>query len=142
MIFMTFSFLWWLSIVKTVNVGKTTTTTTTTTTPWLVHATNTLLIEVAFIFVWRFWQKVIKQIGTELINKGKGKEERNKLHCKGKEFDVANWIYFKGYCEWIKMRSKHKIQKEKYSTKDKKILTSKLRFRGTFSEVLYFRTFR
>ena len=80
MIFMTFLFLWWLSIVKAPNVGETTTTTTR-----LVHATNTFLIEVAFIFVWRFWQKAIKQIGTELINKGKGQEERNKIHCKGKE---------------------------------------------------------
>ena len=40
------------------------------------------MVEVQFIFVWCFWQKVVEQIGTELINKGKGKEERNKIHCK------------------------------------------------------------
>ena len=51
--------------------------------------------------------------------------------------DVVNWISFKGYREWIKIKSKHKILKEKDTNKDKKILTSKLRFRGTFSEDLF-----
>ena len=46
MIFMTFSFLWWLSIVKDPNVKKNKT----------------------------------KQANE---NKGKGKEERNKIQCKG-----------------------------------------------------------
>ena len=46
MIFMTFSFLWWLSIVKAPNVKK----------------------------------KKTKQANE---NKGEGKEERNKIHCKG-----------------------------------------------------------
>ena len=45
---MTFSFLWWLSIVKAPNVKKK------KKEKRLVHATNTLLIEVAFIFVCRF----------------------------------------------------------------------------------------
>ena len=36
-----------------------------------------------------------------------------------------------------KTKNKHKILKEKYSNKDEKILTSKLRFRGTFSEDLF-----
>ena len=49
MIFMTFSFLWWLSIVKAPNVKKTK-------------------------------QNKTKQANE---NKGKGKEERNKIHCKG-----------------------------------------------------------
>ena len=47
MIFMTFSFLWWLSIVKVPNVKQ---------------------------------QNKTKQANE---NKGKGKEERNKIHCKG-----------------------------------------------------------
>ena len=46
---MTFSFLWWLSIVKAPNVKKTK-------------------------------QNKTKQANE---NKGKGKEERNKIHCKG-----------------------------------------------------------
>ena len=90
---------------------------------------------IIFFFVWRFWWKVVKQNGTELINKGKGKEERNKIHCKGKE--SGWWISFKGYCEWIKLKSKHKILKEKDINNDKKILTSKCKFRGTFSEDLF-----
>ena len=49
MIFMTLSFLWWLSIVKAPNVKKTK-------------------------------QNKTKQANE---NKGKGKEERNKIHCKG-----------------------------------------------------------
>ena len=48
------------------------------------------MVEVQFIFVWCFWQKVVEQIGTELINKGKGKEERNKIHCKERKADAAN----------------------------------------------------
>ena len=40
---MTFSFLWWLPIVKAPYVKR------------LEHGTNTLLIEVAFTFVWRLW---------------------------------------------------------------------------------------
>ena len=36
----------------------------------------------------------------------------------------------------MKIKSKHKILKEKDTNKDKKILTSKSRFRGTFSEVV------
>ena len=51
--------------------------------------------------------------------------------------EVVNWISFKCYREWIKIKSKHKILKEKNTNKDKKILTSKLRFRGTFSEDLF-----
>ena len=45
----------------------------------------------------------------------------------------------------MKKKSKHKILKEKDTNKDKKIITSKLRFRGTFSlyslQGIYFRTF-
>ena len=37
----------------------------------------------------------------------------------------------------MKIKSKHKILKEKCINKDKKILTSKLRFRGTISEDLF-----
>ena len=51
MIFMTFSFLWWLSIVKAPNVKK--------------NKTK---------------QNKTKQANE---NKGKGKGERNKIHCKG-----------------------------------------------------------
>ena len=36
----------------------------------------------------------------------------------------------------MKIKSKHKILKEKDTNKDKKILTNKSRFRGTFSEDL------
>ena len=35
------------------------------------------------------------------------------------------------------IKSKNKILKEKYTKKDKNILTSKWRFRGTFSEDLF-----
>ena len=42
---MTFSFLWWLSIVKDPNVKKRVT---------CARYEYTLLIEAAFIFVWRF----------------------------------------------------------------------------------------
>ena len=46
MIFVTLSFLWWLSIVKAaLNVKKK---------KRLAHGTNTLLIEIAFIFVLAF----------------------------------------------------------------------------------------
>ena len=37
----------------------------------------------------------------------------------------------------MKIKSKHKILKEKYTNKDKKILTTKLRFRGKLSEDLF-----
>ena len=37
----------------------------------------------------------------------------------------------------MKIKSKHKILKEKDTNKDKKILTSKLRFTATFSEDLF-----
>ena len=49
---MTFSFLWWLYIVKAPNVKKKKRKKEKE--KRLVHATNTLLIEVAFIFVCRF----------------------------------------------------------------------------------------
>ena len=51
--------------------------------------------------------------------------------------DIANWISFKRYREWINIKSKHKILKEKDTNKNKKILTSKLRFRGKLSEDLF-----
>ena len=81
-----------LSIVKAPNVKKK---------KWLAHGTNKLMVEVQFIFVWCFWQKVVEQIGTELINKGKGKEERNKIHCKERKADAANWISFKRDNSWV-----------------------------------------
>ena len=37
----------------------------------------------------------------------------------------------------MKIKPKGKILKERYTNKDKKILTSKLRFRGTFCEDLF-----
>ena len=53
---MTFSFLWWLSIVNAHNVKKKQTNKQTKEAKKtrLVHGTNTLLIEVVFIFVWAF----------------------------------------------------------------------------------------
>ena len=72
MIILTFSFLWSLA-----------------------HGTNALLIEVALFFLrLAFLVKVVKQIGTELINKGKGKEERNKIHSKGKESGCSKLNFF------------------------------------------------
>ena len=66
----------------------------------------------------------------------KGKKSEIKYTVREKKADVANWISFKVYRGWIKIKSKHKILKEKDTNKDKKILTSKSRFRGTFSEDL------
>ena len=55
---MTFSFLWWLSIVNAHNVKKKNKQTNKQTKQGkkkrLVHGTYTLLIEVGFIFVWAF----------------------------------------------------------------------------------------
>ena len=59
-----------------------------------MRGTTTLLIAVAFIFVWSFWLKVVKQIETELINKGKGKKQRNKIHCKRKESGCSKLNFF------------------------------------------------
>ena len=47
---MTFSFLWWLSIAKAPKKKKK----RERERERLPHVTNTLLIEVAFIFVWHF----------------------------------------------------------------------------------------
>ena len=55
MIFMTFSFLWWFSIVKAPNVKKKK----------------------------QKKQKTKNKTKQANENKGKGKEERNKIHCKG-----------------------------------------------------------
>ena len=52
---MTFSFLWWLSMVKAPTVKKKTNNKQRKKKTRLAHGTNTLLIEVVFIFVWRSW---------------------------------------------------------------------------------------
>ena len=78
-----------------------------------------------------FLVKGRKKIGTELINCGEGKKSEIKYTVRERKANVANWISFKVYRGWIKMKSKHKILKEKDTNKDKKILTSKSRFRGT-----------
>ena len=64
MIFMTFSFQWWLSIVKAPNVKKKT--------KQKQKQKNN--------------KNKTKQANE---NKGKGKEERNKIHCKGNKKDAA-----------------------------------------------------
>ena len=62
MIFMTFSFLWWLSIVKAPNVNN--------------NNNNKK-------------QNKTKQANK---NKGKGKEERNKIHCNGKRMQQNEFL--------------------------------------------------
>ena len=66
----------------------------------------------------------------------RGKKSEIKYTVTERKADVANWISFKVYRGWMKIKSKDKILKEKDTNKDKKILTTKSRFSGTFSEDL------
>ena len=65
---------------------------------------------------------MLKQICTELINKGKGKEEQNQIHCKGNETGCSKLNFFPRL-PWM---NKNKIQTQ--DTEKKKILTKIKRY--------------